>query len=221
MGTGAVAGEQGIRVFILDDHDMIRRGLRDILAEAGGFEVVGESASAREAVRRIPALRPHVALLDVQVPDGSGVEVCRQVRARDPNIRALMVTTYDDDDARLAAAMAGASGFVLKQIRGDDLVETVRRVAAGEQLSDGDATVHAARPPDQEAIRVDPRLAALTPQERRILDLITDGLTNRQIGERLGIGEKTVKNYVTRLLLKLGLVRRTQAAVFGARARGL
>ena len=222
MSVNAETPEQGIRVYILDDHDMIRRGLRDILTEAGGFEVIGESGSAKEAARRIPALRPHVALLDVQVPDGSGVEVCRQVRAHDPSIRALMVTTFDDQDARMAAVMAGASGFVLKQIRGDDLVEAVRKVAAGEHLSDNGAIADAARrAKDATDAKVDPRLAALTAQEQRILDLITDGLTNRQIGERLGIGEKTVKNYVTRLLLKLGLVRRTQAAVFGARARGL
>jgi two-component system response regulator DevR len=132
----------------------------------------------------------------------------------------LMVTTYDDDDARLAAVMAGASGFVLKQIRGEDLVDAVRRVAAGEDLPGREVIVDPARPPG-DITRVDPRLAALTAQEHRILDLITDGLTNRQVGERLGIGEKTVKNYVTRLLLKLGVVRRTQAAVFGARARGL
>jgi two-component system response regulator DevR len=222
MSANAETPEQGIRVYILDDHDMIRRGLRDILTEAGGFEVIGDSGSAREAARRIPALRPDVALLDVQVPDGSGIEVCRQVRARDPRIRALMVTTFDDQDARMAAVIAGASGFVLKQIRGDDLVDAVRRVAAGADLSDNGGIVDAARRArDAGDATVDPRLASLTAQEQRILDLITDGLTNRQIGERLGIGEKTVKNYVTRLLLKLGLVRRTQAAVFGARARGL
>ena len=211
--------EVPIRVFILDDHDMIRRGLRDFLADAGGFEVVGESASAREAARRIPALRPRVALLDVQLQDGSGVEVCRQVRARDPEIQVLMVTTYDDAEACLAAALAGASGFVLKQIRGGDLVDAVRRVAAGESLLDREAVVEAARAA-RPAPDVDPRVAALTGQEQRILNLIADGLTNRQIGEQLGIGENTVKNYVTKLLVKLGLARRTQAAVLGARIRG-
>lgn len=145
-----------IRVFILDDHDMIRRGLKDFLDEAGGFEVVGESDSAREAVRRIPALRPDVALLDVQLPDGSGVEVCRQVRERDPSIRALMVTTYDDADARLAAVVAGASGFVLKQIRGGDLVDSIRRVATGESLLDAEAAADSKRR-DEAAASVDPR----------------------------------------------------------------
>jgi RNA polymerase sigma factor (sigma-70 family) len=208
-----------IRVFILDDHELLRRGLRDCLLDAGGFEVVGESASAREAARRIPALRPHVALLDVLLPDGSGIDVCRQVRARDTTIKALMVTTYDDEQARLAAAMAGASGFVIKQIRGFDLVDAIRRVAAGETLQGPDASAAVIRKVRNSS--QDERLARLTPQEQRILNLITDGLTNREIGERLGIGEKTVKNYVTRLLVKLGFVRRTQAAVFGAQVRGM
>ena len=206
-----------IRVFLLDDHELVRRGMRDLLMSAGGFEVVGESASAREAARRIPALRPDVALLDVRLPDGSGVEVCRQVRARDPSIRAIMVTTYDDEEARLSAVLAGASGFVLKQVRGGDMAESVRRVAAGETLIDVEsATRIVARA--REA-REDPRLAALTSQERRILELIVEGLTNRQIGVRLGISEKTVKNHVTQVLGKLGFTRRTQAAVFAVKGR--
>ncbi len=208
-------GTGDVRVFLLDDHELIRRGLRDTFESAGGFVVVGESSSAREAARRIPALRPDVMLLDVQLPDGSGIEVCRHVRAIDPGVRALMVTTYDDAAARLAATLAGASGFVLKQIRAGDLVSAVRRVAAGEvvlDLAERDAAV--AR------VRAQPsRLDTLTGRERRVLDLLAEGLTNRQIGERLGIGEKTVKNHVTNLLLKLGFQRRTQAAVFLTRAR--
>jgi two-component system, NarL family, response regulator DevR len=207
-----------IRVFLLDDHEMLRRGVRDMLLETGDFEVAGESSSAAEALRVLPALRPQVAILDVQLPDGSGIEVCRHVRTQDPQIRALMLTTFDDEEARLAAAMAGADGFVSKRIRGTELIDAVRRVAAGESLLDARAAtdaVHRAR-----ASTTDPRLAALTGQEHRVLDLIADGLTNRQIGEHLGIGENTVKNYVTSVLLKLGLARRTQAAVYGARARG-
>lgn len=207
-----------VRVFLLDDHELLRRGLREVLDEAGGFDVIGESGLAEEAMRRIPALRPDVMLLDVQLPDGSGVDVCRHVRSMDPGIAALMVTTYDDAAARLAAAMAGAAGFVLKQIRGTDLVDSIRRVAAGEMLlsrQDATAALDQATRPAAE----DPRLGSLTGQERRILSLIAEGLTNRQIGEQLGIAERTVKNYVTGLLLKLGLQRRTQAAVYLTRSR--
>jgi two-component system response regulator DevR len=206
-----------VRVFILDDHEMLRRGLRTTLEEAGGFDVVGEAGTAAEALRVVPATRPQVALLDVQLPDGSGIEVCRQLRVLEPTVRALMVTTYADGEARLAATLAGAAGFVSKQIRGDTLIDAVRRIAAGQTLLD-DAAEAARRAP--EARVKDPRLAALTGQETRVLNLIADGLTNRQIGDRLGIGEKTVKNYVTSVLLKLGMSRRTQAAVFGAQQRG-
>lgn len=217
--TTAARGATGapIRVFLLDDHEMVRLGLRDLLVSAGGFIVVGESASAREAIRRIPALRPNVALLDVRLPDGSGIEVRRQVRARDPRIRAVMVTTFDDDEARLSALLAGASGFVLKQIRSGDLAASLRRVAAGESLIDAASAPEIV---DRAGAAVgDPRLSTLTPQERRILDLIAEGLTNRQIGERLGISEKTVKNHVTQILGKLGFSRRTQAAVFAVGRR--
>ncbi len=209
------SAEPEIRVFLLDDHELLRRGLRDALASQAGFRVVGESGSAREAARRIPALRPDVMLLDVQLPDGSGIEVCRQVRSIDPDIHGLIVTTYDDDEARLAAALAGASGFVLKQIRSAELVTSVRQVARGQVLLDGAGVWTAlervtGRSPD-------PQLRRLSGQERRVLELIADGLTNRQIGERLGVREKTVKNYVTSVLLKLGLQRRTQAAVLVTR----
>ena len=219
-GAGAAAGVEPPRVvsvFILDDQEIVRRGMRDLLTDAGGIEVVGDAESAQRAVIQILALRPQVALLDVQLPDGSGVEVCRAVRSRDPSIRALMVTNFDDDSARIAAAAAGASGFVLKQIRGWDLAESVRRVAGGEQLIDIKAAGHALR---ARASAADLPVGSLTGQERRVLDLIAEGLTNRQIGERLGIGEKTVKNYVTGLLAKLGFERRTQAAVYGATHRG-
>jgi DNA-binding NarL/FixJ family response regulator len=205
-----------VTVFLLDDHELLRCGLRDTLATAGGFVVVGESGSAREAVQRILALRPQVMLLDVQLPDGSGVDVCRRVRDVAPDVKGLVVTTYDDDDARLAATVAGASGFVLKQIDPRELVRTVRRVAAGETVMQAGERSRAVRRTADEPYGV---LDRLTGQERRILDLIAEGLTNRQIGERLGIGEKTVKNYVTSLLLKLGFTRRTQAAVFITRVR--
>lgn len=207
-----------VTVFILDDHELVRRGMRDLLTETGGFEVVGESASAQEAIRRIPALRPDVALLDVRLPDGSGLDVCREVRSLDPSIKVLMITSFEDEEAMLGAAAAGAAGFVLKQVRGTDLARALSRVAAGEVLLDraqAEATarrLHGTR-------WTDPRLAVLTGQEQRILDLIVEGLTNRQIGERLHIAEKTVKNHVTNVLVKLGFERRTQAAVFGARLR--
>ncbi|KAB7743802.1 response regulator [Nostocoides sp. F2B08] len=202
-----------VRVFVVDDHELIRRGFRDLLDADAGIEVVGESGSAMEAIRRIPALRPDVAVLDVRLPDGSGIEVCRSVRSRDPKIRVLMVTSYDDEKSRTEALLAGASGFLLKEVRGHELVDAVRRVAAGEDLlgRDNGAT-------RSTAVRMDElALSSLTPRERRILDLIVAGLTNAQIGERLGISEKTVRNHVTSVLAKLGFVRRTQAAVFMAR----
>jgi DNA-binding NarL/FixJ family response regulator len=203
-------------VYLLDDHEVVRRGLRDLLEREGDIEVVGESASAEEAARRIPALRPQVAVLDARLPDGSGVDVCRDVRSVDPSIRALILTSYEDDEALFAAIMAGASGYVLKQVRGNDLVEAVRTVAAGQSLLDPAITQRVLdrirRGPDQPA-----ELAALTEQERRILELIAEGLTNRQIAGRMFLAEKTVKNYVSSLLSKLGLERRTQAAVLAAR----
>jgi DNA-binding NarL/FixJ family response regulator len=208
-----------IRVYLLDDHEVVRRGIRDLLEREGDIEVVGESASAEEAARRIPALRPQVAVLDARLPDGSGIDVCRDVRSVDPSIRALILTSYEDDEALFAAIMAGASGYVLKQVRGNDLVEAVRTVAAGQSLLDPAITQRVLdrirRGPDQPA-----ELAALTEQERRILELIAEGLTNRQIAGRMFLAEKTVKNYVSSLLSKLGLERRTQAAVLAARLFG-
>ena len=204
---------RAIRVYLLDDHEVVRRGLRELLESDGDIEVVGESGLAQEATSRIPALRPDVAVLDGRLPDGSGVDVCRDVRSVDPTIKALILTSYDDDEALFAAIMAGASGYILKQITGTDLVDAVRRVAAGQSLIDPSLTAKVL-----ERLREGPRasseLASLTDQERRILELIAKGLTNRQIGDELFLAEKTVKNYVSSILAKLGLARRTQAAVF-------
>lgn len=205
-----------IRVFLLDDHEVVRRGLHDLLESEGDIEVVGESGSVKEAIARIPALRPDVAVLDGRLPDGSGIDVCREVRSIDPNIKALILTSYDDDEALFAAILAGAAGYVLKQIAGNDLIDGVRRVAAGQSLLDPALTARVL-----ERVRKGPEvneeLAALTEQERKILALIAEGLTNRQIGERLFLAEKTVKNYVSSILAKLGLERRTQAAVLAAK----
>jgi two-component system response regulator DevR len=208
-----------IRVFLLDDHEVVRRGLVDLLQADGDIEVIGQSGLARQATSRIPALRPDVAILDARLPDGSGIDVCRDVRAVDPTIKALILTSYEDDEALFAAIMAGAAGYVLKQIRGNDLVEAVRRVAAGQSLLDPAVTQRVL-----ERIRhgvEQPReLASLTDQERRILEFIAEGLTNREIAARMFLAEKTVKNYVSSLLLKLGLGRRTQAAVLATRLLG-
>ncbi|RYU11511.1 response regulator [Nocardioides iriomotensis] len=205
-----------VRVYLLDDHEVVRRGLKELLESEGDIVVVGESASAAEATRRIPALRPDVAILDGRLPDGSGIDVCRDVRSVDPSIAALILTSYDDDEALFAAIMAGASGYVLKQVRGNDLVETVRRVAGGQSMLDPAVTRQVLerlrRGPD-----VDPAIAPLTPQETRLLELIGQGMTNRQIAEAMHLAEKTVKNYVSAVLAKLGLERRTQAAVFAAK----
>lgn len=203
------------KVFVLDDHELVRAGLRQLLEGEPDLEVVGESGSAQEARRRIPALRPHVALLDVRLPDGSGIEVCRAVRAIDPSIAVLMLTSYDDDDALLAAVVAGAAGFVVKDVRSSDLVRSIRGVAGGEMLIDR-ATRDRAHARLEDEPSTDPRLACLTDQERRVLLLLARGLTNRQIGSELFLCEKTVKNYVSRVLAKLGMQRRTQAAVFAA-----
>ncbi len=201
------------RVFLLDDHEVVRRGLRELLETEDDLEVVGEAGTAEEAMGRIPATSPRVALLDVRLPDGDGVEVCREIRSRHPEISCLMLTSYADDEALFAAIMAGAAGYVLKQVKGADLVDAVRRVARGESLLDPAITQRVferLRPEDDE-------LALLTDQERRILELISEGLTNRQIGERMFLAEKTVKNYVSNVLAKLGMSRRTEAAAYAAR----
>jgi two-component system response regulator DevR len=208
-----------IRVYLLDDHEVVRHGLRDLLEREGDIEVVGESGSAVDAGHRIPALRPDVAVLDARLPDGSGIDVCREIRSVDPSIRALILTSYEDDEALFAAIMAGAAGYVLKQIRGTDLVDAVRRVAGGGSLLDPAVTARVL-----ERIRRGPEqpdeLRSLTEQERKILALVAEGLTNREIAARMFLAEKTVKNYVSSLLAKLGLERRTQAAVLASKLLG-
>lgn len=205
-----------IRVYLVDDHEVVRRGLKDLLELSGDIEVIGESGEAGEAQRRIPALRPDVAVLDARLPDGSGIDVCREVRSRDPGIKALILTSYDDDEALFAAIMAGAAGYVLKDVRSGDLVDAIRRVAAGQSLLDPAVTEQVLRRL-RSGPAEDPRLAGLTAQEKRILGYIADGLSNRQIAEQMFLAEKTVKNYVSSLLAKLGMERRTQAAVFAAK----
>jgi two-component system response regulator DevR len=205
-----------IRVFLLDDHELVRRGIRELLESEGDIVVVGESGSAQEAARRIPALRPDVAILDGRLPDGSGIDVCRDVRSIDPTIKALILTSYDDDDALFAAIMAGAAGYILKQVRGNDFVDIVRRVAAGQSMLDPAMTAQVLErvrsgPPKDKA------LEGLTEQEQKILELIGEGLTNRQIAARMHLAEKTVKNYVSSMLAKLGLTSRTQAAIFATK----
>jgi two-component system response regulator DevR len=205
-----------VRVFLLDDHEIVRRGVRELLEAEGDLDVVGEAGTAQEALARIPPTRPDVAVLDVRLPDGDGVEVCREIRSAHPDIQCLMLTSFADDEAMFQAIMAGASGYVLKQIKGADVIEAVRRVADGQSLLDPSATSRVL-----ERLHADPEedelLARLSPQERNILRLIADGLTNRQIAARVHLAEKTVKNYVSNLLAKLGMERRTQAAVYAAR----
>jgi two-component system response regulator DevR len=207
--------QRAIRAFLLDDHEVVRQGLRTLVEADGSIEVVGESGSAREATSRIPALRPDVAILDGRLPDGNGVDVCRDVRSVDPTIACLILTSYDDDEALFNAIMAGASGYILKQIHGSDLVDAIHRVAQGQSLLDPQLTARVLTRL-REGPASDPALTQLTQQERRILGLIAEGLTNRQIGERLFLAEKTVKNYVSSLLAKLGMERRTQAAVYAS-----
>ncbi|MFH8513912.1 response regulator [Streptomyces gelaticus] len=211
--------EQGkITVFLLDDHEVVRRGVHELLSSEDDIEVVGEAGTATDALVRIPATRPDVAVLDVRLPDGSGVEVCREVRSRDENVKCLMLTSYADDEALFDAIMAGASGYVLKAIRGNELLNAVREVAAGKSLLDPVATARVLeRLRDGKKGGAEDKLADLTDQERRILDLIGEGLTNRVIGERLHLAEKTIKNYVSSLLSKLGMERRSQAAAYVAR----
>lgn len=205
-----------IRVFLLDDHEVVRRGLADLIGLESDMVVVGEAGSKTEALHRLPASRPNVAVLDVRLPDGSGVEVCREIRSSLPEIGCLMLTSYADDEALFDAIMAGASGYVLKEIRGNDLISAIRQVADGKSLLDPAATqrvLDRLRRGEQH----DTRLDGLSDQERRILELIGEGMTNRQIGEAMHLAEKTVKNYVSSLLAKLGMERRTQAAAYVAR----
>ena len=205
-----------VRVFLLDDHEVVRQGLRGLIEAEDDMTVTGEAGTAEEALNRIPPTRPDVAVLDVRLPDGDGVEVCREVRARHPEVQCLMLTSFADDEALFSAIMAGASGYVLKQIRGTDLIDAIRKVAAGESLLDPAVTKRVL-----ERLRAAPKedegLAQLSDQERRILDLIAEGYTNRQISESIFLAEKTVKNYVSSLLAKLGMERRTEAAAYAAR----
>ena len=218
MDDSADLSATDVRVFLLDDHEIVRRGIADLLHAEPGITVVGEAGTAAEALRRIPATRPDVAVLDARLPDGSGIDVCREIRSAAPQIRCLILTSYDDNDALFAAVMARAAGYLLKEIRGNSLVDSIRQVAAGKSLLDPAVT-------EQLLTRLrhgapqDPRLASLSEREREVLGLITDGLTNKEIGEHLHLSEKTVKNYVSGLFAKLGMQRRTQAAVYGAEIR--
>jgi DNA-binding NarL/FixJ family response regulator len=209
-----------VRVFLLDDHELVRRGIRDLLWTQEDVTVVGEAGTAQDALELIPQTQPNVAVLDVRLGDDAsgmnGIEVCREIRSVHPEIACLMLTSFADDEALFASIMAGAAGYVLKQIRGSDLVSTIRRVAAGESLLDPAVTARVLERLRAPVSDDDP-LAALTPQERRILDLIAEGKTNRQIGEAMFLAEKTVKNYVSHLLAKLGMERRTEAAAYAAR----
>jgi DNA-binding NarL/FixJ family response regulator len=204
-----------VRVFLLDDHEVVRRGVRELLEAEDDLEIVGEAGTAQEAYARIPATAPDVAMLDVRLPDGDGIEVCREIRSSYPEIACLMLTSFADDEAVFSAILAGAAGYVLKQVRGTDLVDAVRRVGRGESILDPLSTDRVLQrlrqPPEPD------ELAGLTKQERRILDLIAEGMTNRQIGEQLFLAEKTVKNYVSNLLAKLGMSRRAEAAAYAAR----
>lgn len=204
-----------IRVFLLDDHEIVRRGVRELLESADDLEVVGEAGTAAEALHRVPATSPDVAILDVRLPDGSGIEVCRELRSSMPDLKCLMLTSFTDDEALFDAVMAGAAGYVLKEVRGSDLIESVRRAAAGHSLLDPIVTarvIDRLRNPPRDSLT-----ATLSPQESTILGHLADGLTNRQIAEQMFLAEKTVKNYVSNLLAKLGMHHRTQAAVYAAR----
>lgn len=208
-----------ITVFLLDDHELVREGVRQLLEADGTIEVVGEAGTCADAVARIRATRPQVAVLDVQLPDGSGVEVCRDVRSIDPDLACLMLTSFSDEEALLQSVVAGAAGYVLKQIRGNDLVSAVHRVARGETLISPEVTGQLLDRLRNPAHGEDPRLASLSELERTILDLVVEGLTNRQIAVKVNRAEKTVKNYMSSILMKLGMRRRTEAAVFAVRAQ--
>jgi two-component system, NarL family, response regulator DevR len=205
-----------IRVFLLDDHEVVRRGIRDVLESEPDIVVVGEAGTAAEALARVPAVKPDVAILDVRLPDDDGVSVCRELRSKLPELACLMLTSFGDDEALLSAIMAGAAGYLLKQVRGSDIVGAVRTVAAGGSMLDPRMTAVVIQRLRQPTVGHDP-LAGLSEQERRVFDLIGDGLTNRQIGETMFLAEKTVKNYVSVVLAKLGMQRRTQAAALAGR----
>ena len=210
-------GESGkIRVYLLDDHEIVRQGIRTFLEAAGDIEVIGESGSAVDATNRIPALQPDVAILDARLPDGSGIEVCRSVRSVDPGISALILTSYDDDEALFSAIMAGAAGYVLKEVKSSDLLSAIRVVAAGGSLIDPSLTARVLERV-RNPVTVAPELAELTEQEMKLLEYIAQGMTNKQIGEQMFLAEKTVKNYVSSVLSKLGVERRTQAAVLASK----
>ncbi|MFB8086795.1 response regulator [Streptomyces sp. NPDC055992] len=207
------------RVFLMDDHEVVRRGLRDLIDDERDMEVVGEAATAEQALARGPALRPDVAVLDVRLPDGDGITVCRELRSAMPDLACLMLTSFDDEDALIDAIMAGAAGYVLKQINGSDLVSAIRTVATGQSMLDPATTarlMRSLRSPEAPKSPEDERLAGLSERELAVLELIGEGLTNRQIAERLYLSEKTVKNHISRLLGKLGVERRVQAAVIAA-----
>jgi DNA-binding NarL/FixJ family response regulator len=206
-----------IRVFLVDDHEVVRRGIADMINAEPDLEVVGEASTARQAVARVAATVPDVAVLDVRLPDGSGIDVCRTIRSANPVVQCLMLTAYDDDEASYSAVLAGASGYVLKDIRGQHLVESIRRVARGESLVQKAVTRKVVT--ELTGTAADSSASNLTTRERQVLELIAEGLTNRQIGDQLDLAEKTVKNYVSGLLAKLGMARRTQAAVYGAGLR--
>ena len=206
------------RVFLVDDHEIVRVGIRELLSASPDLEVVGEAASVTEALTMVPATNPDVAVLDVRLPDGNGIELCRELMSRMPDLKCLMLTSFTDDEALFDAIMAGASGFVLKRILGTDLTTAVKTVAAGQSLLDARSTAALLNRIRREREQGDP-VRALTEQERTVFDYIGDGLTNRQIAERMFLAEKTVKNYVSHLLAKLGLERRTQAAVLASQLR--
>nr|WP_305039243.1 MULTISPECIES: response regulator transcription factor [unclassified Frankia] len=208
-----------VRVFVLDDHEIVRRGMRELLESQGDIKVVGEAGLVAEALRRIPALRPDVAILDARLPDGSGIDVCRDIRSGTPEVPCLILTSHDDDEALFAAIMAGAAGYVLKQIRGTDLVGAVRTVASGQSMLDP-AVTQRVLTRLRDGAPEDRLLSALSERERQILALIAEGLTNRQIASRIHLAEKTVKNNVSSILEKLGLTSRTQAAVFATKLSG-
>ena len=216
--TQQTGAEQHVRIFLLDDHEVVRRGIAELLSAVPGFEIVGEAGTVEQALARVMAAKPDVAVLDARLPDGSGIDVCREIRSALPDTYCLILTSYDDQDAVLSSVLAGASGYVLKEVRTSGLVDAIRQVALGRSLIDP-AVIAQVMDRVREGSPTDSRLASLTQREREVLDLIADGLTNRQIGERMFLAEKTVKNYVSSLLGKLGMERRTQAAVFGAEVR--